>query len=118
MQQDVLSILDAYCAYLERPTALLVQSGLFVKSLICGLFQRGIRVPEDVSVICIETVDWEVEKFYPPVTAVEHRFNDIVVAGIEMLGDLMNSREIQQPNRTILPLFTKRSTVTKRSLKI
>jgi len=118
MQQEIMTILDAYAAQTAPPTALLVQSGLFVKSLICGMFQRGLRVPDDVSIICFETVDWEVEKFHPPVTALEHRFNDIIVTGIEMLGDLMNGRKIQSSNRTILPLFTKRNTVAKRSLKI
>ncbi len=104
-------LLEKFLNESKRPTALLVQSGLFCKSFISGLFRNGVKVPEDVSIICIETVDWEAEKFYPPITAIEHHFHDMVATGVKMLCDLMSGKKVDRPNQTVLPVFTKRETV-------
>lgn len=103
--------LEAYLNAPARPTALLIHSGLFVKGFISGLYQRGIRVPEDVSIICFETVDWEVERFFPPITAVERNLEDLVSAGIRMVRELMSGREPQRPQLFVPQIFTKRGTV-------
>ena len=96
----------------NRPTALLVHSGLFTKAYISGLFRAGIRVPEELSVICFETVDWEAEKFVPPITAIEFRLEDLVVSGVRMVRELMEGKEVLRPHYTVSPAFTKRGTVS------
>ena len=68
-------------------------------------------MPEDVSVICYETVDWEVEKFVPSITAIEFRLEDLVVAGVRMVRELLDGKEVLHPNFTVSPAFTKRGTV-------
>lgn len=95
----------------KRPTALLVHSGLFTKAYISGLFRAGLRVPEDVSIICYETADWEAEKFVPPITAIERRLEDLIVAGIRMVRELMEGKEVLHSNYTVSPVFAKRGTV-------
>ncbi len=110
-QTEVNQHLACFLGVPNRPTALLVHSGLFTKALISGLFRAGVRVPEDVSVICYETVDWEVEKFVPSITAIEFRLEDLVVAGVRMVRELLDGKEVLHPNFTVSPAFTKRGTV-------
>jgi|GEM_PF-989882 len=101
-------------AFLEtpaRPTALLVFSGLFTKAFISNLQRNGLRIPEDVSIICHETVDWEAEKFSPPISAVERKYDDLIAAGVKMVRELMDGQEIRCPHTLIPPSFTKRGTV-------
>ncbi len=105
------NLLKHYVESETRPTAMLILSGLFCKSFISGLFKYGVRVPEDLSLICFETVDWEAEKFYPPITAVENRFDDMIVSGVKMLCDLIDGKSIENPHQKIYPRFTKRETV-------
>ena len=110
-QTEVNLHLERFLREANRPTALLVHSGLFTKAFISGLFRAGVRVPEDVSIICYETVDWEVEKFVPPITAIEFRLEDLVVSGIRIVRERMEGKEVLRPNDTVSPAFTKRGTV-------
>ncbi len=110
-QNEIHRHLNSFLQAPDRPTALLVHSGLFCKAFISGLFRNGISVPEDVSIICSETVDWEVEKFLPPITAIEHNFSELVAAGIRMVRELMEARKPAGNITTVSADFTKRETV-------
>ena len=110
-QAELEKTLDALMRSPVRPTALLVFSGLFTKAFISGLQQRGIRVPEDVSIICHETVDWEVEKFSPAITAIERKYDELIAAGVQMIRDLMDGKTVLRPHTLIVPAFSKRRTV-------
>ena len=110
-QAELEKTLDALMRSPVRPTALLVFSGHFTKAFISGLQQRGIRVPEDVSIICHETVDWEVEKFSPAITAIERKYDELIAAGVQMIRDLMDGKTVLRPHTLIVPAFSKRRTV-------
>lgn len=110
-QAELEKTLDAFMHSPVRPTALLVFSGLFTKAFISGLQQRGIRVPEDVSIICHETVDWEVKKFSPAITAIERKYDELIAAGVQMIRDLMDGKAVLRPHTLIVPAFSKRRTV-------
>jgi len=110
-QYELRKVTEAFLKTQTRPTALLVSSGLFTKAFISDLQRNGIRVPEDLSIICHETVDWEAEAFSPPISAIERKYDDLIAAGVKMVRELMDGQEIRCPNTLILPSFTKRGTV-------
>ena len=110
-RNEIIRHLTQFLEAPNRPTAMLIHSGLFTKAFISGLQRRGLRVPEDVSIICLETVDWEAEKFEPPITAVERRAAELIATGIRMVRELMDGRELRDASTLIQPAFTKRGTV-------
>ncbi len=98
----------------RRPDALLVSNGIHVKSIISLAMRRGIRIPEDLSIVCFATSDWEVRKFIPQITAVEHDFAMIAEGAVAMLRELMAAGSVREPHVTIPERFTIRDTVANR----
>ncbi len=95
----------------KLPSALLVQSGLFCKGFISRLAHAGIRVPEDISIVCFWTSDWEAEKYFPAITAIENRNDEVIAPAVSMLKDLVDGREVHRKNILVQAGFTKRDTV-------
>lgn len=110
-QSELRGVSNAFMCTPNRPTALLVLSGLFTKAFIADLQRQGVRIPEDLSIICYETLDWEAEKFSPPITAIERKYDGLVATGVQMVRELMDGKEISRPHATIQPEFIKRETV-------
>lgn len=110
-QDELKKTIDAFMHSPIRPTALFVFSGLFAKALISALQNCRIRVPEDVSIICYETLDWEAEKFSPAITAIERKYDGLIAAGVQKIRELMAGKTVLHPHTLIVPTFSKRWTV-------
>ncbi len=98
----------------DRPDALLVCSGILTKALISLTQRRGLRVPEDVSLIAFSTCDWEAVKFNPRMTAIEHNYREVASRAVTMLRELMQTGRTAEPNILVPERFTIRDTVTNR----
>lgn len=101
----------------DRPDALLVYSGVLVKSIVSLAQQRGVRIPADLSVVCFATSDWEVSKFVPRLTAVEHDYVEIAEAAVGMLRELMAAGMVREPHVKIPERFTIRDSVANRPVQ-
>ena len=98
----------------NRPDALLVSSGILIKSIVCLALQRGVRIPGDLSILCFATSDWEACKFVPRLTAVEHDYVEITEKAVAMLRELMVTGTVRNPHVKIPERFTIRDSVANR----
>ena len=98
----------------DRPDALLVSSGILVKSIVSLALQRGVRVPAELSTVCFATNDWEACKFVPRLTAVEHDYVEIAEKAVTMLRELMATGSVREPHIKIPERFTIRDSVANR----
>ncbi|MDN4480311.1 LacI family DNA-binding transcriptional regulator [Demequina muriae] len=83
-------------------TAVLCANDEMAAGVLLALHQRGLRVPEDVSVVGFDNVPLA-EYFWPPLTTVNQ---DFAAIGHELVASLlarMRSTEESEPQRTIIP---------------
>jgi DNA-binding LacI/PurR family transcriptional regulator len=76
----------------ERPTAIFVTSGNQATGVLRALAAVGARIPDDVSIIVFDDLDWA-SAFHPPITAVEQNTAQI---GATAVGLLM--RRLAEPS--------------------
>lgn len=68
----------------DRPTALFVASGNQSTGVLRALNVVGARIPDDVSVIVFDDLDWA-NAFHPPITAVEQNTAQIGTTAVSLL---------------------------------
>lgn len=68
----------------ERPTAIFVSSGNQATGVLRALNTVGARIPNDVSVIVFDDLDWA-SAFHPPITAVEQNTGQIGATAVNLL---------------------------------
>ncbi|HCE45139.1 MAG TPA: hypothetical protein DET40_16480 [Lentisphaeria bacterium] len=93
------------------PTALLIAGGPLTRSFICAALKRGIRIPEDISILSCYPATWEAQNFYPALTAVEADLEEMVHVAFSILRDLMDGREVRKAQVFLSPRLFKRDTV-------
>ena len=98
----------------DRPDAVMVSSGILVKSIVVQALQRGVRIPADASIVAFGTNDWEAYKFVPRLTAVERNYAGIIEAGVAMLCELMDKGAVQVPQVTVPERFSIRDSTANR----
>ena len=97
----------------KRPTALLIDCAPITKALIYVFQEKGIKVPEDLSIVCFGNIDWEAKNFIPPISGLEYSYYKIISAAMDMLLDLMNHNEPPMKKISIVPELTIRNSVKK-----
>jgi LacI family transcriptional regulator len=75
----------------EPPTALFVASNAIMPGVMRALRQREVRLPEDLSLICFDDIDW-FSFSVPPITAIRTAHNRLAEAAVDLLF-----RRIQVP---------------------
>ncbi len=94
----------------DRPTAALCHGIHSARALIHAALQKGLRIPEDLSVITYgPAVD--AEKGYPLLSCIEPDFSSVVKQALDMLLKRLAGREIEQRNLAIPPTLVLRDTV-------
>lgn len=73
--------------------ALMVMRMEEAKRILALLEARGLRVPEDVALVCYED-DLSIRYTSPPITTIEFPFREIGYAGLEQLVKLLTTGEI------------------------
>jgi len=92
-------------------TAVFAGNDQMALGLIHGLHERGIRVPEDVSVVGFDDLP-DAAAYLPALTTIRQRFDEIGVTAVEHLLRLIEEPDVE-PLRTLVPveLVVRASTV-------
>lgn len=90
-----------------KPTALVIYCTETAKAVICELIRRGLRVPEDISVIAFGSYDFDAE-FNIPITSVDTDVKEIVINAVRLLRERMENKKILTPSIALQPGLTQR----------
>ena len=93
----------------EDLTALFVANDHMALGVLRGLQQRGIRVPEDVSVVGFDDIP-EAEFLLPPLTTVRQDFDAVGRLGVRLLAELIAGADRPAPERIRPSLIVRAST--------
>ena len=112
--EEIYELVDYVLSFGEkRPTALLIDCAPITKAFIHVFLQKGIKVPEDISIVCFGNIDWEAKNFIPQISGLEYSYDKIISAAMDMLLDLMNHKEPPVKKISIVPELTLRESVKK-----
>lgn len=95
-----------------RPTAVFCHDMRTARALIYAAMERGLRVPEDLSVVAGGTAD-DAEKGWPPLSTIEYDFPRLTAKGIELLRQRIANRESAGGEHWITPKMVLRQTVSR-----
>jgi LacI family transcriptional regulator len=70
----------------ERPTAVMCANDLVALGMLQGLWQRGIRVPDEIAVIGFDDLDWAAASMIP-LTSVHQKRRELGQLAVQMLVD-------------------------------
>ena len=62
------------------------------------LYESGLRVPDDISIVSFDSVD-RCNELYPPVTSVCFPINDMAQSAVQVLMDLTAGKEVSKINK-------------------
>jgi len=93
----------------EGVTAAFVANDQMALGVIHGLRSRGVRVPEDVSVVGFDDVP-DAGHFWPPLTTVRQDYDALGRLGVERLMDLLSGSEAGRSDVVEPRLIVRRST--------
>jgi len=97
---------SAYQATCRLPkngyTAIVAANDQMALGVLLALQERGIRVPQDVSVVGFDDIP-EAPYYLPPLTTVRQEFNEMGVVGIEYLLQLVEDPETLIQQHRIMP---------------
>jgi len=91
----------------SKPTALVMHCAETAKAVICELIRRGLRVPEDISVIAFGSYDFDSE-FNIPITSVDTDVKEVIVNAVRLLRERMENKKILTPSIALQPGLTQR----------
>lgn len=97
----------------KRPTALLIDSAPIAKAIIHVFQQKGINIPDDLSIVSFSNIDWEAENFVPQISGLEYSYSTIISTAIDMLLELMDHQVPPVKKISIIPELTIRDSVKK-----
>jgi DNA-binding LacI/PurR family transcriptional regulator len=92
-------------------TAVIAANDSMAFGALRALYEVGLRVPEDVSVIGFDDIP-EAAYFTPPLTTVRHNFIQLGIVGFEYLMQLMDDPETPIEQKIIVPKLILRDSVT------
>jgi LacI family transcriptional regulator len=85
----------------DRPTAILASDSLIALEIVRVIRQRGLRIPEDISLITFHDADWT-SVTTPPITVVDQPVYALGKSVAELLIRRLKG-EIRAPERLVLP---------------
>ena len=68
----------------DPPTALVLGNNRVTISAMRELHRRGVRVPDDIAVVCFDDFEWA-DTFHPTLTAISQPISDIARGAVELL---------------------------------
>lgn len=74
------------------PSAVFVASDLMALGFLRALYERGVRVPDDLSIVGFDDNEFAAQMF-PPLTTVRQSFAEVGTRCVEVLLDLLGKRE-------------------------
>ncbi|MCD5345158.1 LacI family DNA-binding transcriptional regulator [Agromyces sp. H3Y2-19a] len=95
-------------------TAMFVANDEMALGVVHGFHDRGIRVPDDVSVVGFDDLPFS-RHFIPPLTTVRQDFHALGTKAMEVLRAALEGREIPQRSKIASELVVRSSTAPPRS---
>ncbi len=77
----------------DPPTAIFVASNAIMPGVMKALQQRGVKIPEEMSLICFDDLDW-FSFSTPPITAITHDHTKLAHAAVDMLTNRIGKSDI------------------------
>jgi LacI family transcriptional regulator len=97
-----------------RPTAVFVSNDRMAIGAIHAALERGLRVPEDLSLVGVDDIELS-RHITPPLTTVRQPLEDMARIGIEMLLKLIRGESLEQTHVSLAPsLIVRESTAPPR----
>jgi len=87
-------------AEIPEATAVFVANDQMALGLLRALHERGLRVPEDVSVVGFDDMD-EAAHFWPPLTTVHQFFEDAGSLAVSLIIDEIQGRDLEPGERKV-----------------
>ncbi|KOY16658.1 LacI family DNA-binding transcriptional regulator [Paenibacillus xylanivorans] len=94
--------IDRLLAHQLKPTAIFAANNMLAIGVIRLLRKRGVRVPEDISVVCFDDLDLA-SAFDPFLTVAAQPAYDFGAIGMQMLIDRIEGKAPEQPQTVIMP---------------
>ncbi|MGO4731233.1 LacI family DNA-binding transcriptional regulator [Paenibacillus sp. 2KB_22] len=94
--------LDQLLSQPEKPTAIFAANNMLAIGVIRLLRKRGLRVPEDISVVCFDDLDLA-SAFDPFLTVAAQPAYDFGFQGVQMLIDRIEGKAPSEAQTIILP---------------
>ncbi|MEC0125424.1 LacI family DNA-binding transcriptional regulator [Paenibacillus pabuli] len=94
--------IDQLLAHQHKPTAIFAANNMLAIGVIRLLRKRGLRVPEDISVVCFDDLDLA-SAFDPFLTVAAQPAYDFGAIGMQMLIDRIEGKAPEEPQTVIMP---------------
>ncbi len=94
--------IDSLLAHEHKPTAIFAANNMLAIGVIRLLRKRGLRVPEDISVVCFDDLDLA-SAFDPFLTVAAQPAYDFGAIGMQMLIDRIEGKAPEEPQTVIMP---------------
>ncbi|MFJ2043248.1 LacI family DNA-binding transcriptional regulator [Paenibacillus taichungensis] len=94
--------IDSLLAHQQKPTAIFAANNMLAIGVIRLLRKRGLRVPEDISVVCFDDLDLA-SAFDPFLTVAAQPAYDFGAIGMQMLIDRIEGKAPEEPQTVIMP---------------
>jgi LacI family transcriptional regulator len=108
--EDAAAAVDALLALDEAPTVILMGNNQITIDSLRRLFERGIRVPEDLSIACYDDFPWA-DLFHPRLTAIRQPVDQLGTAGVTMLFERMRDPGLEARQVRLQPELVIRGSV-------
>ncbi len=86
---------------LDRPAAFFVMNAYAGRGLLTACRDLGLRVPDDVSVVCFDDTEF-MEAFDPPVTVIAQRRRQVGQAAVELLERRLEKGDAAEPQTVLI----------------
>ncbi len=106
ISEDIL-LLDAFLSKIlalpagNRPTAIILYSGMWLRNVVIALRRVNLRVPQDISIVCCDQSEL-VRQWIPAITHIEIPTTEMAKSATEMLYKKVNLENIPSEN-VLLP---------------
>lgn len=82
------------------PTAIFAANNILAEAILIALDQQGLRVPQDMSVVAFDDVQW-MSLVEPPVTAVRQPVSDMARSAAELAVRRLREKRRSQPSTVV-----------------
>jgi LacI family transcriptional regulator len=101
MLSHIYRVLTSEARFSSGTTAILCENDTFALALLKVLSDRGIRVPQDMSVVGFDDIYSLMS--LPSITTISHRLMDIGTGAVDMVLDIIAGKAGRKPARTLVP---------------
>jgi len=79
-----------------------------------AVYQAGLRIPQDISVIGVDDIEVAAYQI-PPLTTIRQSFVELAQRGVQLLLDILQGKEVEQTQIVIEPTLIERQSTVRRT---